>query len=92
MTDPNEPPPPLAADAALSSLQAKLAAQNLCVASSNLLDLIRTLRLSALLMEEGSIAEEEEAECEESREVAERAVMDSVKMEREWMRIRNCMD
>ena len=92
MTDPNEPPPPLAADAALSSLQAKLAAQNLCVASSNLLDLIRTLRLSALLMEEESIAEEEEVECEESREVAERAVLESVKMEREWMRIRNRID
>ena len=33
MRESTEPPPPLAADASLSALQAKLAAHNLCVAS-----------------------------------------------------------
>lgn len=51
MLDPSDPPPSLTANAALSSLQAQLAAQNICVASSQLLDLIRTLRLSLLLMD-----------------------------------------
>lgn len=74
--DPKQDPPPpaLAADAALVSLQAKLASQNLAVATSNLLDLIRTLRLSALLMEEDVIQEEEHNEydicIEEARDVA----------------------
>jgi len=69
MNDPHEPPPPLAAHSARSSIQTKLSAQNLCAASSKLLDLIRTLRLSALLMEGSSIGMEEEVECLESESV-----------------------
>merc|ERR1740139_348880 len=69
MNDPHEPPPPLAAHSARSSIQTKLSAQNLCAASSKLLDLIRTLRLSALLMEGESIGREEEVECLESESV-----------------------
>jgi len=89
MTDPNEPPPPLAADTALSSLQAELAAQNLCVASAHLLDLIRTLRLSVLLMDEKSIAEEEEWEFNEANDLARDAAEESAILEAEYMMIRN---
>lgn len=85
----NEPPPPLAADASLSSLQAKLAAQNLCVAASNLLDLIRTLRLSALLMEQRTIALEEEEEYRRVKKKARIAILESTKLEAEIMKIRN---
>ena len=90
MKDANEPPPPaLAADAIQGSLQAKLAAQNLCVASSNLLDLIRRLRLSALLMEESSIAAEEEEDCLDSQELSKQARMESIQLESELFQIRN---
>lgn len=89
MREPNEPPAPLAADAALSTLQAKLAAENICVATCNLLDLIRTLRLSALLMEEDAIAVEEEEEYLKVRQSAREAALDSTRMEEELMNIRN---
>ena len=92
MRDSNEPPPPLAADASLSALQAKLAAHNLCVASANLLDLIRTLRLSALLMDEDTIAAEEQEECEECQDVAEGAVRESVQLEAELFSLRSDVD
>lgn len=92
MRETTEPPPPLAADASLSALQAKLAAHNLCVASANLLDLIRTLRLSALLMDEEAIAAEEEEECEECQNVAKEAVGESVQLEAELMNLRNDVD
>ena len=91
MRETTEPPPPLAADASLSALQAKLAAHNLCVASANLLDLIRTLRLSALLMDEEAIAAEEE-ECEECQNIAKEAVGESVQLEAELMNLRNDVD
>jgi len=89
MIELNEPPAPLAADAALSTLQTKLAAENICVAVSHLLDLIRTLRLSALLMEEGVIGEEEEEEFQYVKELAKEAALISTKMEEELMAIRN---
>jgi len=63
MRDANDPPPPLASNVQMSALQAKLASENLCVASSNALDLIRTLRLSVLLMDEELIRAEEEEEA-----------------------------
>ena len=88
MRDSSEPPPPLAADTSLSALQAKLAAENLCVAASNLLDLTRTLRLSALLMDEDNIAAEETDECQDCREVAER-VRESARVNAELIRIKN---
>ena len=62
MRDVDDPPPPLASNALMSALQAKLAAENLCLASSNALDLCRTLRLSVLLMDEELIRAEEEEE------------------------------
>ncbi|KAL3769084.1 hypothetical protein ACHAWU_008776 [Discostella pseudostelligera] len=63
MRNADDPPPPLAADVLLGAVQAKLAAENLCVASSNALDLIRTLRLSVLLLDEELIRAEEEEEA-----------------------------
>jgi hypothetical protein len=64
MRDPDDPPPPpLASNVEMTALQAKLAAENLCVASSNALDLIRTLRLSVLLTDEELIRAEEEEEA-----------------------------
>lgn len=63
MRSTDDPPPPLAADVLLGSLQAKLAAENLCVASSNALDLIRTLRMSVLLLDEELKCAEEEEEA-----------------------------
>ena len=57
------PPPPLASSTHLSALNVTLASQNICMASTELLDLIRTLRMSALLMEEESIRKEEDVEC-----------------------------
>ena len=63
MKDSKEPPPPLAAKATLSSLQAKLSAQNISVATSQLLDIIRILRLSALIMDVETANMEEDMEC-----------------------------
>lgn len=77
------PPPALAADAALVSLQAKLASQNLAIATSNLLDLIRTLRMSALLMDEDVIHEEEEAEYDICIEEARTVAKETANLEKE---------
>ena len=63
MRNADDPPPPLAADVLLGAVQAKLAAENMCVASSNVLDLIRTLRMSLLLLDEELIRAEEEEEA-----------------------------
>ena len=59
------PPPPLAADAIQSSLQANLATQNICVATSHLLECIRTLRYSALVMDIPTIQQEEQDTCQQ---------------------------
>ena len=64
MTAQDPPPPPLAADVALSTLQCQLAAENICVASSHILSLIRTLKLSLLLMDEDCIEAEEDLNFE----------------------------
>ena len=61
------PPPPLAAHVAHSSMQCQLAAENMCVAASQLLSLIRTLRLSLLLMDTETIAIEQEAQVEQAQ-------------------------
>ena len=84
-----EPPPPLAADASLSALQAQLAVENLCVATSNLLDLIRTLRLSILLMDEDTIAAEEEWQVQESLEITRQATLEASKLEEELWKLRS---
>jgi len=87
-----EPPPPLAADASLSALQAQMAVENLCVASSNLLDLIRTLRLSILLMDEDTIAAEEEAQVASSKEQTQQCMLEAAKLEAELLKLKNQLE
>ena len=65
-----EPPPPLSSSISLSTLQTKLSTQNIITASNTLLDLIRIMRVSALVMDENRIAMEEEVECWEDGVVA----------------------
>lgn len=84
-----EPPPPLAADASLSALQAQMAVENLCVASSNLLDLIRTLRLSILLMDEDTIAAEEEWQVNKCREQTQQYLLEAAELEAELLKLKN---
>ena len=84
-----QPPPPLAADAVLHELQAQLAVENLCVASSHLLELIRTIRLSVLLMDEDTIAAEEELQVMESCRETKKAQLEADKLELELMKLRN---
>jgi hypothetical protein len=86
-----EPPPPLAADAALSTLQAEMAVENLCVASTNLLDLIRTLRLSILLMDEDTIAAEEESQVNSSRQETRQALLKAAELEAQLLKLKNQM-
>lgn len=81
MVSEDEPPPVLAADAAITHLQAQLAAQNICVACSQLVDLIRTLRLSALLMDHGAIREEELIEIDDAKRKTAEAVFESYQLE-----------
>lgn len=83
------PPPPLAADVALSSLQCQLAAENLCTATSNMLSLIRTLRLSLLLMDEETIAAEEEWQVQQVQTITTKAQEQANILEQEWLGLRN---
>ena len=83
------PPPPLAADVTNSSLQCQLAVENLCVATSQLLSLIRTLRLSILLMDEETIAAEEEWQVQQVQAVTEQAKEQANQLEQEWIALRN---
>ena len=87
-----EPPPALAADASLSALQAQMAVENLAVASSNLLDLIRTLRLSILLMDEDTIAAEEEWQVNESKEKTKQAMLEAAELEAELLKRKNQLE
>ncbi|VEU36084.1 unnamed protein product [Pseudo-nitzschia multistriata] len=83
------PPPSLAAEIASSSLQCQLAAENICVASSQLLSLIRTLRLSILMMDEEAIAAEEELQVLEVEKITTEAQHQANQLEKEWMQLRN---
>lgn len=83
------PPPPLAADVAIGSLQCQLAVENICVAASNLLSLIRRLRLSLLLMDEDTIAAEEEWQVQQVQAISEKAMEEANIVEQEWMDLRN---
>jgi len=82
------PPPALAADVAMSSVQCQLAAENICVATSHLLSLIRTLRLSILLMDDELIAAEEEWQVQEAQAMARDAQQEAVQLEHELMELR----
>jgi hypothetical protein len=89
MRDPDDPPPPpLAANVEMSALQAKLAAENLCVASSNALDLIRTLRLSVLFTDGELMRAEEEEEALGMFESCLRAEDECASLEARLMELR----
>jgi hypothetical protein len=79
------PPPPLAADVALASLQCQLASENICVATSHLLTLIRTLRLSLLLMDEDTIDAEESLQVQETKRMTEQAMTKAIQLEQQLM-------
>ncbi|ACI65238.1 predicted protein [Phaeodactylum tricornutum CCAP 1055/1] len=79
------PPPPLAADVALASLQCQLASENICVATSHLLTLIRTLRLSLLLMDEDTIDAEESLQAQETKRMTEQAMTKAIQLEQQLM-------
>jgi hypothetical protein len=83
------PPPPLAADVALSNLSCQLAVENICVATSHLLSLIRTLRLSIVLMDEATIVAEEEFQVQEAQRMTLYAIQEAQVIEQEWMELRN---
>ena len=89
MTSLQDPPPPAAADAAWHELQTQLAVENLCVASSQLLELIRTLRLSLLLMDENTILAEEELQTLHEKQDAQEAQRQADALEAEWRKLRN---
>jgi hypothetical protein len=73
----------------MNAVQAKLAAENLCVAASNALDLIRTLRLSALMLDEEAIRAEEEEEALKAAEVGLVAEEECVVLEGQLIELRN---
>ena len=85
------PPPPLASDVAMSSLQCQLAVENICVATSNLLSLIRTLRLSILLMDEETIMSEEEYQVYLAQQMTLQSMNEATEIEQEWMMSRNTL-
>lgn len=89
MRDADDPPPPLAANVQMSAVQAKLAVENVCVASSHALDLIRTLRLSALLMDEEAIRAEEEEEALDVFEKKLEAEEECILLEQKLLEMRN---
>mmetsp|Transcript_72 Transcript_72/g.140 ORF Transcript_72/g.140 Transcript_72/m.140 type:complete len:155 (-) Transcript_72:122-586(-) len=85
-TDP--PPPPLAADVRLGALQCRTAAENLCAAASQLLTLIRTLRLSLLVMDQETLRAEEELQIHESKRRTMAAVQEALQLEQTLMQSR----
>ena len=70
-TDP--PPPPLAADTALSTLQTATATENICVATAQIMSLIRTLQLSLLLQDYDTQQAEEEHQVWTAMELTRQA-------------------
>ena len=83
-----EPPPPLSSSISLSTLQTKLSTQNIIAACNNLLDLIRIMRVSALVMDSEGIDMEEEVECWEDGIVTGIVRREGEKYEKEWMELR----
>ena len=83
-----EPPPPLSASASLSTLQTKLSTQNIITASNTLLDLIRTMRVSALVMDGERVKLEEEVECWEDGIVTDVVREEGERYEKEWIDLR----
>jgi hypothetical protein len=72
---------------AVSTLQCQLAAENICVACSNLLSLIRTVRLSLLFMDQDTIRSEQVAEVERIRMSTLEALERAALLEQELMEL-----
>lgn len=83
-----EPPPPLSSSTSLSTLQTKLSTQNIITASNTLLDLIRIMRVSALVTDSDRIQMEEEVEFWEDGIVTGVVRREGEKYEEEWMELR----
>jgi D-arabinose 5-phosphate isomerase GutQ len=78
-------PPPLAADVALyTTVQCQLCIENICVATSQILTLIRTLRLSLLLMDDDTISAEEYIQVQEMKLLTNAANTVSMELENEY--------
>mmetsp|Transcript_3802 Transcript_3802/g.5027 ORF Transcript_3802/g.5027 Transcript_3802/m.5027 type:complete len:162 (+) Transcript_3802:23-508(+) len=75
------PPPPLAADVALSSLQCLTATENITVACSQILTSIRTLRLSLLLMDSDTMEAEECLQVEYAQKRTTETLQEIAKLE-----------
>lgn len=88
MTTANEPPAPLASSTSLSTLSTAVATQNICASVNQLLDLIRTLRLSMIIMGEDR-GEEEELECFENSVAMEDIMKESSRIENELLELLN---
>ncbi len=88
MTTMTEPPAPLSASVSLSTLQTKLSTQNIITASNALLDLIRIMRVSALVMDGERIHMEEEVECWEDEIVTSVVKREGERYEKEYMELR----
>jgi Surfeit locus protein 5 subunit 22 of Mediator complex len=82
------PPPPLAANVASSLVQCQVAAENLNVAASSLLTLIRTLKLSLLLTDSDTMEAEQELECRACQEEAAQALREASELEQTLMELR----
>ena len=82
------PPTPLAADVALTSLQCRAAAENLCAACSQLCSLIRTLRLSLLLMDQDTMQAEECIQVHESQKRTQEALEQAMQLEQDLIKMR----
>ena len=87
LSDP--PPPPLAADVTLSSLQCRAASENICVACSQLLSLIRTLRLSLLLMDGETMEAEEFLQVEYAQQRTAEIMANIARLEEELTQVRS---
>lgn len=83
MNDP--PPPPLASDILFSTLQCELASENICVAISNILSLIRTLKLSLLLMDDITIEAEEEIQVYQTTNETVHSIQHCIELEQKYL-------
>lgn len=81
-------PPPLAADVALhGTVQCQLAVENICVATSQILNLIRTLRLSLLLMDDETISAEEYMLVQQTQQLTAAANTAAMELEYEYAQL-----
>jgi len=83
------PAPPLAAHVELSSVQCQAAAENLKVAASQLLTLIRQLRLSLLVMDKDTIQVEKEMQESKIEAIRDKAEMEIALLEDEYWKLRD---